>query len=283
MKKIMLIGAGGKMGCRITDNLKANSNYEVAHVEISPAGIARLKQHGVETVSQEKALTDAEIVILAVPDLLIGKVTHEIVPKLKYGTLVVGLDPAAAYAGVLPERRDIAYFITHPTHPPLFNDETDPKAQCDWFGGIAKQDAVCALFSGSENYYVEGEKLAREIYRPVKNTYRITVEQMAILEPALVETFSSTLIEAMKEAFDEAVKMGVPGDAARAFMMGHVRIQFAVLFGYADFQFSDGAKLAMKQAHDKIFKPDWKEQIMNLSSIKQSVVDITQGVQKNSI
>ncbi len=217
--------------------------------------------------------------VLAVPDVAIGKVTHEIVPTLRSGTLVVGLDPAAPLAGVMPERKDVSFFVCHPTHPPLFNDEIDPRAQRDWFGGIAKQDVVCALFSRGRRSTTPWESGWRvRCSGPVKETYRVTVEQMAVLEPALVETFSSTLVEAMKEGFDEAVRMGVPEPAARAFFMGHVRIQFAVLFGYADFQFSDGAKLAMKQARDVLLKPDWKQRVFDRAAIQRSVQSIVEGL-----
>lgn len=280
MATIALLGAGGKMGCRITDNLKGNSAYEVVPVETGTAGVARLAERGLRPVPQEEALKRADIAVLAVPDVAIGKVSHQIVPQLRAGALVVGLDPAAPLAGVMPERKDVSFFVCHPTHPPLFNDETDPKAQRDWFGGTAKQDAVCALFAGAEEQYAVGERLTREMFRPVRQTYRVTVDQMAVLEPALVETFSSTLVEAMKEGFDEAVKMGVPADAARAFFMGHVRIQFAVLFGYADFQFSDGAKLAMKQARDLLLKPDWKQRIFDRAAIQRSVKSIVEGIQQ---
>jgi D-apionate oxidoisomerase len=280
MAKIALMGAGGKMGCRIVDNLKGNPAYQLVPVETGTAGTSRLAERGLNPVPAPQALAEADIVVLAVPDVLIGKVTREIVPMLRSGTLVVGLDPAAPLAGVMPERKDVGFFVCHPTHPPLFNDETDPRAQRDWFGGIAKQDAVCALFAGPEEHYAVGERLAREMFRPVKDTYRVTVEQMAVLEPALVETFSSTLVEAMKEGLDEAVRMGVPERAARAFFMGHIRIQFAVLFGYADFQFSDGAKLAMKQARDILLKPDWKQRVFDRAAIRRSVQKIVEGVQQ---
>lgn len=280
MVKIALMGAGGKMGCRITDNLKGNPAYRVTPVETGPAGISRLAERGLKPVPAQEALADADIVVLAVPDVAIGKVTHEIVPLLRRGCLVVGLDPAAPLAGVMPDRKDVSFFVCHPTHPPLFNDETDPRAQRDWFGGIAKQDVVCALFAGVEEHYAVGERLAREMFRPVKDTHRVTVEQMAVLEPALVETFSSTLVEAMKEGFDEAIRMGVPEQAARAFFMGHIRIQFAVLFGYADFQFSDGAKLAMRQARDILLKPDWKQRVFDRAAIQRSVRNIVEGMQQ---
>jgi len=277
--KLTLLGAGGKMGCRITDSLKGNPDYVVSHVEIDPRGIARLAERGVSVRPRDAALREADIVVLAIPDTAIGKVTRECVPQVRPGAIVIGLDPAAAFAGILPPRPDITYFICHPTHPPLFNDEIDPKARVDWFGGTAKQSVVCALFQGPEEHYAVGERLARVMFQPIIDAYRITIEQMAILEPALVETFTSTLVAAMKEAFDEAVRMGVPRDAATAFLMGHLRIQFAVTFGYADFPFSDGAKYAIAQARDVIFKPDWKANVMNLSSIRKTVAEITKATQ----
>ena len=72
--------------------------------------------------------------------------------------------------------------------------------------------------------------------------------------------------------------MGVPAEAAWAFLSGHIRIEFAIIFGLSGFPFSDGAKLAIEKAYDKIFKPDWKEQIMNLDALKQSVADITDSL-----
>jgi D-apionate oxidoisomerase len=280
MKKVVLMGAGGKMGCRITTKLKNHPDYQVTYVEVSNAGIARLKDLGVSVTPQDKALADAEIVILAIPDVLISKVSQAIVPQLKSGAIVIGLDPAAAYAGVMPERKDITYFVDHPCHPPIFHDETDPKAMVDWFGGTAKQDVVCALFQGPEKDYAIGEALVRIMFGPILNIFRITIEQMAILEPALVESFNAVLVDAMKEAMEEAIKMGVPREAAYGFLMGHVRVQFAVIFGLAGFEFSDGAKLALKQAKELIFKPDWKEKIMNLQAIKHSVAEITATVKK---
>lgn len=280
MKHVTILGAGGKMGMRISANLKGDTDYEVSHVEISNAGIQRLTTLGLEVRPQKEALHDADVVILAIPDILIGKITKDIIPALKENTMVFSLDPAAAYAQVMPIRDDLTYFVAHPSHPTIFNDETKPEAQQDYFGGIAHQSAVCALYHGPESQYAVGEALTRKIYAPVKHTYRITVEQMVILEPALVETFSSTLIEAMKEAFDHIVEMGVPEEAALDFFMGHARIQFAVLFGYADFKFSDGALLAMREARSLIFKDDWKEKIFNLDSIKKSVHQITSGIEK---
>lgn len=278
---VALMGAGGKMGCRITDNLKDLAQYKVSYVEVSREGEARLDERGVSTTPQGEALAQADVVILALPDRFIGTITQDIVPQLEAGTMVMSLDPAAAHAGVIPLRDALSYFVAHPCHPPLFNDEIHEAARTDWFGGIhAKQHIVCALHQGasgeqSEEVYALGERVARAIYAPVMNSYRVTVEQMAILEPALAETFAATLVTAMKEALDEAVKMGVPEEAAREFLFGHIRIEMAIVFGFAGFPFSDGAKLAIDQAYSKIFKPDWKEAIFDKEALRVSVRQIT--------
>jgi hypothetical protein len=230
---------------------------------------------GVSATPQAEAIAQADAVILAVPDALMGKICESIVPDLKSGTMVIGLDPAAGYAGVLPKRDDITYFITHPCHPPLFNDETDREAQTDWFGGFkAKQSIVCALHQGPEADYAKGEAIARAIYAPILRAHRITTEQMAILEPALVETLAATCISIMREGLDEVVKMGVPKEAAWDFMMGHIRIELAILFDEAGFPFSDGARLAIEQAKPQIFRDDWK-QVLSMENLKQSVKNIT--------
>lgn len=279
--KIAIMGAGGKMGCRITDNLKNMPQYDVSYVEISEQGIANLAQRGLKTTPQDEAIKNAEAVILALPDVLIGKITHEIVPALNPGTIIIGLDPAAAYAEVMPIRDDLTYFVSHPCHPPMFNDEVTEEARNDWFGGVhAKHHIVNALHRGSEEDYAKADQIVRDMYAPVMKSFRITVEQMAILEPALVETFAASLVTALKEAYDEAVKMGVDAEAAWEFLSGHVRIEFGIVFGFAGFPFSDGAKLAIAQAQEKIFKPDWKAQIMDVNAIKQSVANITRKLQE---
>ncbi len=277
---IALMGAGGKMGCRITDKIKDNSNYNISYIEISEQGIANLAERGLSPTPQDEALPKTEVVILAIPDALIGKITHEVIPILKPGTMVIGLDPAAAYAEVMPIRDDLTYFVSHPCHPPLFLEETTPEARIDWFGGIAAQHIVCALHRGPEADYAKGEAIACDMFGPILQSHRITVEQMAVLEPALVETFTATVMSAVNEALEEAIKMGVPEAAAREFFMGHLRTIVAICFGIAGFPFSDGAKLAIEKAKSRIFKPDWKENIMSLDSIRQSVAEITHSIAK---
>ncbi len=280
--KVALMGAGGKMGCRITDNMvKFPEKYDMAYVEVSEQGIANLAKRGLKPTPQADVLPTADVVVLALPDRLIGKITREIVPLMKPGAMMVSLDPAAAYAEVIPLRDDLSYYVTHPCHPPMFNDEVTEEGRTDWFGGVvAKHHAVSALHRGPESDWAKGDMIARDMYAPVIENHRITVEQMAILEPALVETFAATCIQAIKEAYDEAVRMGVPAEAAWAFLSGHARIEFAIIFGFSGFPFSDGAKLAMARAYEKIFKPDWKQNIMNLDALKHSVREITDALDK---
>ena len=278
MSTIALMGAGGKMGLRVARNLKGNADHKTLYVEISDAGKASLKELGLSATPQDEALQQADVVILALPDRLIGKICQDIVPKLRSGTMVMGLDPAAGYAGVLPERKDISYFISHPGHPPLFGEETDIEAQRDWFGGVkAKQPIVCSLHQGPEKDYAKGEAIARVIFAPVTRAHRVTTEQMALLEPALVETLALTCFMVIREAMEEIVRMGVPQQAAFDFLMGHIRTTIAIVFDFAGAPVSDGAKLAAEQARKQLFQPDWKK-ILKIENVKQSVKDITSAI-----
>ncbi len=275
MSTIALMGAGGKMGLRIVRNLKDNADYKTLYVEISDDGKASLKELGLSVTPQDKALQQADIVILALPDRLIGKICQDIVPRLKSGTMVISLDPAAGYAGVLPKREDITYFISHPCHPPLFGEETDLAAQRDWFGGVkAKQNIVCSLHHGPEKDYAKGEAIVRTIFAPVLRAHRLTTEQMAVLEPALVETLALTCFMAIREAMEDVVKMGLPRQAVLDFLLGHIRTTVAIVWGFAGAPVSDGAKLAASQAMSQIFQPDWKK-ILKIENVKRSVKAIT--------
>ncbi len=276
MTKIALMGAGGKMGVRLATNLMG-TRFDVAPVEVAEAGCARLKAAtGLDCMEQGQALSRADVVVLAVPDRMIGEVAHRIVPDLDPGTAVIVLDAAAPHAGQMPERADVTYFVTHPCHPPIFNDETTAEAKNDFFGGIhAKQHIVCALMQGPEEHYALCEEVAREIYKPVMRSHRCTVEQIAILEPALSETVGATMALALREAADEAVRRGVPEQAAHDFLLGHLTIELAIAFGvFPEGKFSDGALHAIAEAKPVIFKEDWLERVFAPENVLQSVRDI---------
>jgi D-apionate oxidoisomerase len=272
---IALFGAGGKMGMRLGRNL-IKTDFVTRPVEISPDGQARVKEGlGLDCLPPDAALAGADVVILAVPDTVIGKVAAGLVPRLAPGTIVVILDAAAPHAGHLPERADITYFITHPCHPPIFNDETSPEGKADHFGGVAaKQHIVNALMQGPEAHYAIGEAVARAIWAPVMRSHRVTVEQMAILEPGLSETVCATLLDAMREAMEEAIARGVPREAARDFLLGHMNILAAVTFGEVNGVFSDACNKAIVFGKDTILRPDWKR-LFEPEEILDSVRRIT--------
>ncbi len=275
MTTIALLGAGGKMGFRLSSNLKG-SEYEVRHVEVSDVGRDRLKSElGVTCCEMSDALSGADAVILALPDTLIQRIAAQIEPQLASGTMVIILDAAAPFAGHLPERSDLTYFITHPCHPPIFNDETDMEAKRDYFGGLkAKQSVVSALMQGPEEAFEIGEKIARTIYAPVAKTYRVSVEHMALLEPGLSETVCATLLTVMREAMDEVVARGVEKEAARDFLLGHMNILAAVIFDEVDGVFSDAANKAIEFGKPEIIRSDWKK-VFEPDAIAESIQRIT--------
>ena len=275
MTAIALFGAGGKMGYRLASNLKG-SRFSVRHVEVSDVGKGRLKSGlGIETVPADAALEGAEVVILAVPDTHIGKVAAGIISKLKAGTMVVALDAAAPFAGHLPARPDLTYFVTHPCHPPIFNDETDMAAKHDHFGGVsAKQHIVSALMQGPDSAYALGEEIAKVIWAPVMRSHRVTVEQMALLEPGLSETVCATLLVVMREAMDDVVARGVPKEAARDFLLGHMNVLGAVIFGEVEGVFSDACNKAIEFGKPDLMRPDWKK-VFEPQEIADSIQRIT--------
>ena len=276
MDTVALFGAAGKIGTRITNALKDDPEYRMLYLEAGEAGLARLDEMGLAPTPQEVAVREADVVVLAIPDILIRTVAADIIPKLKSSTLVICLDPAAPHGGELPEREDIAYFVVHPCHPPLINDEITPEARNDFWGGQAAQNIVCALMQGSQNDYDKGEKLARKMFAPILNAHRITVEQMAILEPAMAETVILTCQVVIKEAIDEAIRCGVPAQVAHDFAFGHMRVNIGILFGLIDAQLSDGAKLAVQRAKKSVFQPDWKR-VFEPENVMKEVKAITQA------
>ena len=275
MTAIALFGAGGKMGYRLASNFKG-SRFDVRHVEVAPAGQARLKAGlGIECAPADAALNGAEVVVLAVPDTHIGKVASGLGDKLKPRTMVIALDAAAPFAGHLPARPDLTYFVTHPCHPPIFNDETDMAAKRDHFGGVAaKQHIVSALMQGPESAYGLGEEIARVIWAPVMRSHRVTVEQMALLEPGLSETVAATLLVIMREAMDEVIARGVPKEAARDFLLGHMNVLGAVIFGEVEGVFSDACNKAIEFGKPALMRADWKK-VFEPKEIAESIRRIT--------
>jgi hypothetical protein len=272
---IALFGAGGKMGARLSKNL-VGSPYQVRHVEVGEVGRKRLQDElGIACCSVEDALKDVDVVILAVPDTLIGKLAAEIAPQLKAGTMVMTLDAAAPFAGHLPKRPDLTYFVAHPCHPSIFSSEVHTPGAPDYFGGVtAAQSIVSALMQGPDEAFDLGEDIAKTIYQPILRSYRVTVEQMALLEPGLSETVCATLLDVMREAMDEVVSRGVPADAARDFLLGHMTILAAVIFKQIPGQFSDACNKAITFGKPRLMRDDWK-QIFDHQEIADSIERIT--------
>ena len=276
MTTVAVFGAGGKMGVRLSTNL-ARTEFDVRHVEVSEAGQARLKEAlGADCIAPDTAIDGADVVILAVPDTVIGRVAADVVPKLAPGTMVVVLDAAAPFAGHLPDRDDITYFVSHPCHPPIFNDETTEEGRKDHFGGIAaKQGVVNALMQGPREHYDLGDRIARAIYAPVARTYEVTVKQMAMLEPGLSETVVASLLSVMREAMDEVIeKGGVPHDCARDFLLGHMNILAAVIFNEREGVFSDACNKAIEFGKPVLMRDDWKR-VFDDDEIAASIRRIT--------
>jgi D-apionate oxidoisomerase len=258
-RKIAVLGAGGKMGFRITCKLK-EAGYDLRAVEISEAGRGRLAAAGIAAWETDPAVADAETVVLALPDNVIGAVARDLQPKLAKGTLVIILDAGAPYAGDLPtDRPDISYFVGHPCHPPLFSTTTEGAQRTDYHGGIAPQSIICALMQGPEAHFAIGAEICEVMWSPIVKTHRVTIEQLAILEPGLSEMVAMAFVDTMMEAIDECERLGVPRDAAFDFLIGHLNVEIAMWFGFSPKVPSDAALRLMRFAKSKVVRDNWRE------------------------
>jgi len=258
---VAVLGSGGKMGFRITKKLH-EAGYDLRAVEIGEAGRARLAEAGIPAVSTDQGVEGAQVVVLALPDNIIGKVARELSPKLKPGTMLLILDAAAPYAGDLPtDRPDLTYFVGHPCHPPLYSDVTDPAERKDYHGGVAPQSIVCALMQGPEEHYALGAEICEAMWSPIIKTHRVTLEQLAILEPGLSEMVAMAFVDTMVEAVDECERQGIPREAAFDFLIGHLNVEIAMWFGYSPKVPSDAALRLMRFAKSKVIQENWREAV----------------------
>lgn len=266
MKNIALVGAGGKVGQRLVQKLKNDPNYHMFYVEKQKE---RLEEYGVSVSNMEEAVKDADYVILAVPDRLIQFVSKEAAGYMKSGAILITLDPAATYSGAIEELPHLKYVVIHPNHPSVFTSSSDPKVAKDYWGGVAPMDIVCSLVKGEESDKKDVENLARKMFAPIRQAFWITAEQMCLLEPGVVELVTAPLFEAMREAMERIIEMGVPREVAHSFVTGHLRPQLHTSFGDASpDNMSDGAKAALKKGMETIMKPGWKEEVLNVDFIK---------------
>ncbi len=268
---ITVIGAGGTAGSFITDRL-LKKDYNVFLCE-KGEGVVKLQKKGLTATRVEDAIPISDVIIMAVPDDRIGDLSKTIVPMMKGNTTMILLDAAAAYIGDVCLRDDCTFVIVHPCHPQLFQEQESIEAYRDFFGGVAKQDIVFALLHGREENLKLAEKICREIFAPVVNCHRLTVDEIAILEPIASEIVVGAASHLMREAFDEAVRLGVPEEAARAFLLGHIRILLAVLFEESSHKISKAAENAIRYGCNRILKPDWKE-VFNIGKMKKITREI---------
>ena len=254
---VAVVGAAGKMGTRVSNNLNL-TDAPVHYVEASEAGRQRLAELGREVTGIEEAAAAADVVILAIPDTALGTVSAQVVPLMKADSVLLTLDPAAAYAGLLTEREDVHQACAHPAHPSVFLERTTKEEWADTFGGIAAPQEVVAAYEGDDEAIRERTAaVIRAIYAPVIDVHWVSVKQLAQLEPTLVETTGCMIGQFLKDAMDHAIdEVGIPEDAVKALFHGHIFISLTNALRGSN-PFSDACLRAMDYGRESIIKPDW--------------------------
>ncbi|WHH59381.1 phosphogluconate dehydrogenase C-terminal domain-containing protein [Petroclostridium sp. X23] len=259
--KVTVVGAGGKMGTRVTNNLaKHVDEIELYFVENSEFGVKAIRDRGFDVTPAEVAVPAADITVLAVPDSVIKVVSEGIVNLLRPGTALIILDPAAAVAKELSLRDDCTFAVTHPCHPSYFLDQDTYESRNDYFGGLGgKQDIVMALIQGDEKVFEQARKVSEIMFEPVVNSYVMGIRDIAFLEPTLVELLGATCLYAMAETVNEAERRGIPREAAISFLAGHIYNLSANFLGILDAKVSDACQVAIGLGNRLVLREDWKK------------------------
>jgi hypothetical protein len=256
---VTVVGAGGKMGMRVSANLD-RTPYTTLYAETFPAARDRVRAAGRALTDAMDAIPRSDVVILAVPDVLLGEISASIVPVARPGAVVLTLDPAAAYAGVLARRADLHLAVAHPCHPSVFLERTTEQEWADTFGGVAApQDVVAAIEPDDPAARDRAEEVVRAMYAPVLDVHWVTVEQLAFLEPTLVETITCMISGLLSEALRETVEtVGVPEPAARAMLFGHTQVALTNSLRGSN-PFSEACLIAMDYGREAVITQDWKK------------------------
>ena len=258
---VSVIGAGGKMGTRVTNNLvKHPDSIDLHFCEASEAGIASIKSRGFSVVAAEEAVPKSDIVVLAVPDVIIKKVSVGIVAMMRPGATMIILDPAAAVAKELALRDDCTFVVAHPCHPSFFVAQETPEARADAFGGIAAtQDIVMAKIQGDDSYFADAKKVSEIMFAPVTNAYVMGIRDIAFLEPTLVEILGASTLYAMAETVNEAERRGIQREAAISFLAGHINVLSSIFLGrLGNVKVSDACQVAIGLGNRLVLRDDWK-------------------------
>jgi D-apionate oxidoisomerase len=254
---VTVVGAGGKMGMRVSDNLE-RSPHRTFYSENHPPAMERVRGTGRVLSDTGGAVAQSDVIVMAVPDILLGKVSESILPQAKPGAVLLTLDPAALYAGLIAHRDDMYFAVAHPCHPSVFLQRKNTEEWADTFGGIAApQDVVAALESGDRTVRDRTEDVIRAIYSPVLDVHWVTVKQLTVLEPTVTETITCMISGLLKDVLEAAVKSaGIPEEAVKAMMFGHVQVALANSLLGAN-AFSDAAMIAMDYGREKVIRSDW--------------------------
>lgn len=254
---IAIVGAAGKMGTRVSNNLNL-TDATIYYCEASEHGKAELEKLGREISVVEEVAAECDVVILAVPDIALGPISKNVVPLMKQGSVLLTLDPAAAYAGLLERAEGVALACAHPCHPSVFLEREGDQWN-DTFGGIsAPQEVVAAIEDNDERQKAIADEVIRAQYAPVIDVHWVTVKQLAQLEPTLVETTGCMIGAFLKDSMDHAVNVaGIPEPAVKAMFYGHIYIALTNALRGSN-PFSDACLLAMDYGREAIIKDDWK-------------------------
>lgn len=123
--------------------------------------------------------------------------------------------------------------------------------------GLSEPYQSLAEFNGT---VLAGRQTEKGAMYAAEHAYVMTSEQIAFLEPTLVELLGATCLYAMAETVDEAERRGINRDAAVSFLVGHIYNLTCNFLGYIPGKppVSDACKVAIGLGNRLVMREDWK-------------------------
>ena len=90
-----------------------------------------------------------------------------------------------------------------------------------------------------------------------------------------METLASSCVYVIRQGLDEVIKKSVPAEVAKDFLLGHLRIQLAVLFDeIPGAVFFDAANKALQRGLKEFIKEDWRK-VFDDDNVQDQIIAIT--------
>lgn len=275
-----LFGANGKMGRRIGQRLSSCFSRLVVVPHSARSHDELVKENllpSAEMADRQTALLSSDVIVLAIPDNEIQGVIQEVSALHKSRPpLIVCLD-AVAFAGGVPE--SVPLVVIHPCHPPAASlDWRFQSTLQDNFGGLVPQNVVWCAANCTLQQEQLGEQLAAKLFSPVVQRMKIPVATLIKFEPMLIESVGINAMRLINKSIKELSFSAADEEAARLFVLGHLKTILGIEFAATDIAYSNGCVRSIRFGEAYFEKLPLTELLANTKALAECVLARNESV-----